>query len=415
MFKYIISILIMFNLSIDAKIIVNKSTKTVEGIGVGLNREEAVNNAIIEALGQLNGINIQQQKFISDTSIESSTEDSSTYIYNNTINRVTKGKVDSYSILEVTKYDNEFEARVSISKTKIIRSYKTPGLNTKNRRNIVVVPTYSEKEFYNILGEKKNYFNIRNNFTQELISSITKTRKFNILDRKFNQAFNNERKILKSYDSQKGEILKLGKVLGADYLFITKIIELDINLDSSASKIVANFTESKKVNATIEYNIVTLSTREIKWADTKSYNFEVNSKTKEQSFIDALKQISERITSELIENIYPIKIIHKNGKELTLNQGSIPIGTKFEVFKLGKKIYDSYNKEFLGQDEILVGEIKVTRALSKVSKANIIKGNISNGYICRKVQIEANNHSSIPKNYGGIKKTANGGVILPFD
>ena len=47
---------------LNAQVITETTTKTSRGEGEGLSRQEAINNAIIEALGKLNGIRIESIK-----------------------------------------------------------------------------------------------------------------------------------------------------------------------------------------------------------------------------------------------------------------------------------------------------------------------------------------------------------------
>lgn len=419
MIKYLISFVLFLSFTLEAGVVVNKTSRTVEGVGIGQSRTEAVNNAIVEALGQLNGTYISKRTFISDTSVETSKGDSSVYIYNNNINRVTKGRVDSYSILEVDELDGEYEARVSITKTKVTKKYKVPGYK-KNRRTVAVIPSYTSQGGYSILRSVKSSRNVSQRLTQELVSSITQTRKFTVLDREANEAYRSEKAVILSRDAGKDELLKLGQVLGADYLLVTNLTELNISEDNGGNAIAANMSSSYKAFATVQYRIIAMASRQIKWSNTTTYEFEPAGASDEQIYLDSLKKISQKITTELIENIYPIKIVNAQNGQITINQGSLAKGTQYEVYKLGKKLYDSYTKESLGRAETLIGKIEITRSLPKYSVAKIIEGKAYKGNICRTIASSRGSSSDYfdnPKeeDFGGIKKREGGGVDLPFD
>lgn len=415
-------LLVLFGLSIlNAQVVVNKKTRTADGVGTGLSREEAVSNAISEACGQLNGVSIQKKTVMENLSIESSNGDKSTFKYNGTIDRVTKGRVDSYRIEEVFKDDNGlYEAHVTVSKTKVTKRYKTPGHKASNRRSVAVVPSYSGKQAYNVLGRLKSPRDISQRITQELVSSITKTRKFTVLDREANQAYANEKSLLLSRDAGKDEILKLGNVLGADYLFLTNISEFRVENETSTLSITGESETTLKAYVTVQYRIVAMATRQIKWSNTSTFEFEPSGNTADQIYLDVLKKVSGDLTYELIENIYPIKVtgVSANG-ELILNQGTLSVGSQYDIFKLGKKLYDSYTKEYLGRDEIHVGKIEIARSLSKISYAKVVSGDVKKGNICRKIKSNNNldeeeieiTEADKPSD---VQQIEGGGVVLPF-
>lgn len=419
MFKKLLIALTLILTASSAEVVTKTTVKTAEGVGIGITRAEAVNNAIIEALGQISGTYVDKVSIATAATVNSTEGNSAAYIYSNRIRKITRGKVDSYSILDVSDFGNgEYEARVSITKTKVTKKYKTPGLSPKNRRAIAIVPSYTNQASYSILGQIKSPRDASQRMTQELVSSITKTRKFTVLDREANSAYRNEKSVIASRDASKEELLKLGQVLGADYLLVSNLTELSVSKDSGTSAIAANMSDSYKGYATVQYRIIAMATRQIKWSNTMSLEFEPNGNSYEQVYLDSLKILSQKITTELMENIYPIKIVDTSSGKITINQGSLEVGQEYDVYKLGKKIYDSYTKESLGRTETKVGKIKIVRSIAKMSIAEVIDGKVSKGNICR--TSETSNSSTYFDNpteedYGGAKVTEGGGVVLPFD
>ena len=421
MIKKLLFILLLGLSSLFAEVVVDKKTRVVEGTGEGLSRVEAVNNALIEALGQLNGVYIKKQTIVEGVSVESSKGDFSAFTYNSKIDKVTKGRVDSYSILEVSEIgDGKYEAVVSVKKTKITKSYKTPGVDHKKRRSLVVVPSYSGRSNFSILGRTKSNQDVSQRLTQELVSSLTKTRKFNVLDREANQAYANEKSVLLSQDAGNDEILKLGNVLGADYLVVSNITEFRTYYDKQTVNITGQSTESLKAYATIQYRIIAMATRQVKWSSTSTFEFEPEGSTYEQVYLNVLQRISNDLTYEVIENIYPIKVADVSGNGQVILSQSVAEGSEYEIYTLGKKIYDPYTKEFLGQDEILSGKIKITRKLPKISYGTLIEGKAKKGDICRRVKSlhvdEAEPELTEADKPSDVKSVdGSGGVKLPFD
>lgn len=385
--------------------------------GYGLTKTQAIQNALIEATKQQNGAIIQSVKSVFKTYAQQSTSNNGENSYQTLmqdgvaqkIRVATKGYIDKYEIVDIIEHPSDFEAKIKVTTVE----YKTPGHSVHKRRKIVVIPSYTDSIMYRVLNGYKSAKEISVSLNQELISSLTQTRKFSILDRENNHAYNLEKDVILSADAHKDELLKLGNVVGADYLIISDITDFKI-LNKTTTVLEQKITKLKAI-ATIKYRIIAMATRQIKWSNTKTFEFTPKGKTTEQVFINVLKQISEALTYEIIENIYPIKIadISANGNVI-LNQ-SLKLNSIYEVYALGNKLFDSYTKEFLGYDEIHTGTIQVIRSLPKVSYAKIIKGDAQKGSICRKSknkvkkqknnqQSTSNNTISNGKKYIAIKK-----------
>ena len=400
-----------------AEIVTTTNEKKATGIGYGTSRDDAVNNAIIEALGQITGVKISKTAIKETLSIKNQDGKKLDMTYNGEIKKVTKGKVDAYQILNVMEKENgQFVAEVEVVNTEITKKYKTPGLNASNRRSIVVVPANFKDENFNIINEVKSSRDININLSQELLNSITQTRKFNVLDREESRAFYNEQNIFRSEDTNKDEAIKLGNVLGADYLLLTSIKDINIR-KKAVNNYIASTNDSYEVSTTIQFKVITTSTRQVKFSNTRTYNFEPSGNSNKEIYYNSLNEISNKIATELIENIYPITVIAINDNEIILNQGNMVVGSKYEVYKLGEKIIDNYTKESLGKTEIKVGVIEIIRALPKISMAKILEGTTEERNIVRTFYSSEKNQLEYQKigkeSDTQIKK--GGGVVLPFD
>lgn len=414
MFKKLI-LSVIFTIISFAEVVSTTSVKSAEGIGIGVSREEAVSNAIAEALGQINGIKISKESLKTVHSVKTNDGHEGIYTYNNSIKRITSGRADSFKIIDVNEFEGRFEARVEVIKSRTTKVYKTPGLNPNNRRSIIVLPANLVGGTFISSDEYKSSSLVNINLSQELINSITQTRKFNVLDREENRAYYNEKSILQSTDSGKNEILKLGQVMGTDYILLTSIKDFNISKEK-ANKYISSLNDSYDASVTIQFKVITMATRQIKFSNTRTYNFKPSGKNQNQLYYDALKYISNKISSELIENIYPLKVSSVEGGNIVLNQGNLLEGSKYEVFKLGKKIIDSYTKESLGRSETKTGTIEIVRSLPKYSVAKIVEGKVSKGDVARTLFVDESS-SGIYNKIGkesNAEVTESGGVKLPF-
>ncbi|WP_096025030.1 hypothetical protein [Campylobacter lanienae] len=354
--------------ALNAEVLTHTSTKTAMGEGHGLTREEAINNAIIEAIGKINGVNINSIKK-SNTQAQSDNSGSNIVdAYSNDISKATKGRADSYEIISTNQDSTgKWVAVVEIKNSKTTKSYKAPGLDNKQRRSLAVFnASYGDTRG---LGE---------NLKIHIISNLTKSRKFNILDRDNGGYYEMEKALIKSSNVNSDEIYKLKNVLGSDYLMI-----FDIKAAQARTK-QSNLTGQNitKAEFAVDYQVILFATREVKYSNTLTMSVSVKDDLKSNE--EAYKKIADKITSDILNAIYPLKIASVNGQEVVFTQ-NLNVGERFECFSQGKALKDSYTKQSTSdmRVETRAGQVEITRADPKLSYAKIIDGQMKEGYICR--------------------------------
>ncbi|MDF1875240.1 hypothetical protein JHD48_05805 [Sulfurimonas sp. SAG-AH-194-I05] len=362
--------------------------KSKEYSGYGANKTEALQNALIEAVKQKNGGYISSVKKVfrsySQNSIATDVGSASVTSMKDGMRQklkiATSGFISSYDILDMIKHPDDYEAVIRVYTVE----YRTPGNSAHKRRKMVIVPSYTENIAFNVLGKRKTPKDVSYNLAQELTNTLTQTRKFSVLDRANQRAYASEKQLILSPNAHKDEILKLAQVLGADYLVVSTIKELKITNTKKMIRSIGREVSSLKAYATVNYQILTMATRQIKWSNTMDFEFKPKGKSDQQIFYNTLRKISQDLTNEIIENIYPIRISKISGNGDAILSQSAKLGTMYDVFDLGEKLFDPYTKEFLGYDEVYTGRIEVVRSLAKVAYGRIIQGEVYKNNICRK-------------------------------
>lgn len=211
------------------------------------------------------------------------------------------------------------------------------------------------------------------------------------MDRQAGEALAVERDIILN-DANKDEALKLGQNLGTDYILLYTIS--DVNTTNKNYSIIGSGSSSK-VSVSINYQVITFATRQIRFAD--SINLDIKSK----DYDSILNDIASTIVLNTQAAIYPPKIEKISNNQAVFTQ-SLPINTQLECYKKGDKIYDSYTKELNGYEEIFSALVQVTNANAKTSYAKILEGNANKGDICRFKNI-GNNSTSNDANGKDVK------------
>ena len=381
---------------LNAEVVTHTSTKAATGEGHGLTREEAINNAIIEAVGKISGINISSMKRSSTQAISDNSGSNIVDAYSNDISKATKGRADSYEIISANQDSTgKWVAVVEIKNSKTTKSYKAPGLGNKQRRSLAVF----NASYGDIRG-------LGENLKTHIISNLTKSRKFNILDRDNGGYYEMEKALIKSSNANSDEIYKLKNVLGSDYLMI-----FDVKAAQARTK-QSNLTGQNitKAEVAVDYQVILFATREVKYSNTLTMSVSVKDDLKSNE--EAYKKIADKITSDILNAIYPLKIASVNGQEVVFTQ-NLSVGERFECFSQGKALKDSYTKQSTSdmRVESKVGEVEITRATPKLSYAKIIDGQMKEGYICRPLGGDLGYSQGRDANY---QLNDGGGVNLGF-
>ena len=365
--KYLF-IFVFLACALNAEIVTHTSTKIASGEGHGLTREEAINNAIIEAVGKISGVNVSSMKRSSTQAISDNSGSNIVDTYSNDISKATKGRADTYNIISAEQDGSgRWIAVVEIKNSKTTKSYKAPGLDNKQRRSLSVFnASYGETRG---LGES---------LKSHVITNLTQSRKFNILDRDNGGYYEMEKALISSGNAGGDEIYKLKNVLGSDYLMIFNIKGAQARTKQS------NLTSKNitKAEVAVDYQVILFATREVKYSNTLTMSVSVKDDLKSNEA--AFKKIADKITSDILNAIYPLKIANINGQEVVFTQ-NLSVGERFDCFSQGKALKDSYTKQGTGdmRVETRAGQVEITRADPKLSYAKIIEGNMKEGYICR--------------------------------
>jgi len=394
-------LLLLFSTSLFAEVEIEK----VRVLGYGVSANTAIQEALIESLKQRKGISINSIRTFENDILEyaesidgqSSSEVEINKLMQSKITETTQGIIHNYRIIENNKVaENEWEAELEI----VFKKYKTPGISPHSRRKIAIMPFRTLKNQYQINDKIYSANETSRQFAQHLTNHITHSRRFSVLDREYMDEYLKEKNIALSKNSSLDEQMKLGEVLGVDYMIVGKIGQASIDKNTEYLDLIGETLITRGAEFNVDYRIIVMPTRQIKWSDTVSMSIGSNAMeglTKNatdnvihQRVMDYFAQI---ISDQLLANIFPIKVINtsKRLKTITLNQGgkSLKVGDFYEVMGLGEEMFDPYTQESLGQDEEWIATAKISKVLPKFSKAKVTKGNIEDirkGDIVRKQQ-----------------------------
>ncbi|OOX94145.1 hypothetical protein BOO83_05295 [Campylobacter coli] len=394
----VLFILLTFFAFLNAKVITTSTTKQVQGEGYGATYEQAVSKALADAISRMYGGSLSQSTNFKTKSIKDKSGQNLEKSFNDEIRRATKGSFDSYQVISKIQTDDGFNVKVVIKKTTTTKKYQVPGLSADNRRSITVFDSTPDPT-------KRG---IGSALQQKIISDLLQSRKFNVLDRDSNGYYEMEKALIKSGDATSDEVYKLKNVLATDYILLFSISGLEGKQKTS------NLTGKTKteVEVVVDYRVLLFATRQIKFSNTLT--MKINLKDDSLSASEsALDQIASRISGDILNAIYPLKVVSVENNEVIFSQ-TLNQGDAYECFALGKTVKDAYTKENTGRIETKTGTIEIARTTPKLSYAKITEGSVKVGDICRPLNIGSSGNGYTIGRDANYKIEENGGVNLGF-
>ena len=356
---------------------------SVETEGRGVSLKEALDQALTEAIGRVNGKSIESSTLLKTSEkFEERNENSDYYVskeYQDTITSKTKGQVKEYSVLSKNQ-ENDSKTWVVKVKATIAR-YKVS--KSAQRKRIAVLPLQARGDCCKTMGSDANPKFAAEELSRGLSNALVQSRKFTVLDRDYINERSSEKNVLNSGEVPPEELAKLGQELFSDYIMVGTITTAKATEITKTMR--TNNMTFQELNGIVQfsYRIIDVPTSQIKFSSNASIAISNNELKKEGlSNLNSPAEIlygllnigAKRIGENVLNAIFPILVESIKGKYLVLGQGgeTIKKGQRMQLILRGEKITDSYTKESLGRSEEVIGEIEITGVTPKQSYAKVI-------------------------------------------
>ena len=345
--------------------------------GFGETYQQALSSALLEAVRQVRGLEVGTEKTLKSTLIQSIDKDGALILGNDRIseNIYTKsqGWIKTYEILEVIEPDKkggqwEVHALVTVPVNK-------GAIKDDNRKTIAVLPF--EIAYKEIMKKNTRLVvdDLSERVSESMLSELTQSRKFAVVNRSYDKHFNKERALLKSDKVSSAEASRLGQKLGADFIIVGKIHSLSLTKNDQNFYGAENSSFSFDADVSLFYSVIEAATEKVMWADTVDYRYSGEDETRFVS--EFIAGLSSGIVTNVMDVIYPVKILDLQGEEdILLNQGGkrLQVGLLMDVFTKGKTFRDPDTDMAISTDGKKIAQIEITDVLPKYSIAKIVGG-----------------------------------------
>ncbi len=235
----------------------------------------------------------------------------------------------------------------------------------------------------------------------EIEASLTALHKFNVVTRR-KEALQQvrEEEIFATTDAAAGDAAEPGNLKNADYLLLPEVTRFAFYSDCRKVPNLENkYFRTDHGSLEVSCQILDSRTGEIKTTITAKKGFSsrermVNGRHRVPSagrFATLAEGVAAKIADQLVETVFPIRIITIKEETLYLNRGKdggLHTGDILNVYSPGETLVDPDTGEKLGTTEEYVGRIKVSRVSPKFTTATILpqkrRGEIAVGCIVRK-------------------------------
>ena len=346
-------------------------TVSVNSKGYGDGPESALNSALTQAIGQVNGRSIDSDTLLTTTEKTSTKNDESDYLssrdFKESIKSKTKGVVESYSIISNAKDDSglwvaEITAQIARFKTS----------KSANRKRIAVIDLIGRQGCCLTAEGELNPDVAAYEVSSAISNFLVQSRKFTVLDRSFQGFAETERNTLKNSENMPvRELAKLGQELFADMILVGNLNSIRLQKAQRKMNTSDRVLEYLAGNIATNIRIIDTATGQIKFSSSLRMNPKDLDLNLGSDIFTISKKVGERVGFTVLNAIYPIQVTGVTEKIVVdLNTGGdvVSVGQVFDLMLLGEKIKDAYTKESLGKRETKIGTVEITQVSPKQSR-----------------------------------------------
>lgn len=233
--------------------------ETVEVRARGASLQAAVQNALVEAASQVNGVLVEssqvRKQVESVLAAGSDVNALSGETFQSSITTATKGLIKRY---EIVSFSTTSSGVVEATVRAVLSRYDVGA--AANRKRIAVLPFRTGEGIFRVGDQAADPVRLEQQLRQLITEQLVQSRRFAILDREFSREIQSERDRLLGPDSNPEERARLGRELGTDYILAASLDEFRLTNDKGAFRASGREYERLGASAKFSYRIIELAT-----------------------------------------------------------------------------------------------------------------------------------------------------------
>lgn len=367
---------------------------SVAAKGVGMTPGAAVNEALKNAIMQVNGVSVDASSanlnvlahaassvdIYSDQGHDWAKANATLQgqAYADQIIAESKGVISSFRITKVVPPTAKSDGSYSVDIEAKVAKFSVPA--DAGKIKIVVAPIRTKARTFDIGGRTVPANEVLDILHRQIVDALTQTGRFTVLDRQYSDEIQNELNMIDSGQSVKTDMAKLGQALTADLVWVG---ELDsFAYTRSARQLQSSDRELVSYGGgwSMSQRLINLATRQIQQSSTLQGTAPAIAPTTMSRGIDANKtlagmetEIAKSAAEAILLRTFPISIVERTGNQVVLSQGGAALKPKsrYRVYLLGKELKDPQTGQSLGKMESPCCEVVIDRVAPNVSYATL--------------------------------------------
>ena len=316
---------------------------SVTANGYGQTEAQALSDAVINGVAQVNGETVAASMRVTTTSTASTSgAESGSRTIEEDIQRRTRGVVKAWKPVSVNATGaGDFSATVQVSVAVLKRSEQL------KRMKLAVVPS------------RRGDPALSATLAEEVVSNLATSRKFAIMDRKNNDAIASQLNRIRTGGGAIEDQVRLTGEVAPDFLVVVTLEPVGRN--------------SAKPSVVGSLEVIDFSSRQVKFSEKKSFPFKVGD---ESSNRRRIAMLGKGLSRAVIQTVYPPIVVGMDEGFITIGQGSdfFNKGDVLVVKKMGNAIRDPHTGEFLSNEQTEVGKAEITYVDERIARAKVSGG-----------------------------------------
>jgi hypothetical protein len=340
--------------------------REVIATGNGGDPGKATVDAIENAIAQVGGMRISTATSLSMSEVTKGGNTTIEENFKQNIEKMTRGVIKSYSVLESGTSPGSGRAFVKIKA--IIPSYKAS--EQLKRLKLAVMPV-------TVTGGARGRpeaAEFAESVSAALEAYLTQTRKFAMIDRRFTDSSNRELAGVNARNAPIEETVKVGVRVGADYIVLAALKDFAPQ-QQQQQRVTGRVVTRSVAPVGIDVRVIDIATGQIKFAQTYNNPGRLPSSV---SMGQYAADIGADLGQVIGTAIYPIAVVGGTESEVTFNQGgeTVQVGRIYRLVSLGQNLVDPYTRESLGQEEREVARAEVISVTDRTATAKVVSGRL---------------------------------------
>lgn len=365
----------------------------VNSKGVGMTPGAAVNEALKNAVMQVNGVTVDAASanlnvvahatstvdVYSDQGHDSAkaTATLKGQAYADAIVAESHGMISSFRITNIQAPERDGGSYIVDIEAKVAK-YAAPA--DAGKIKIVVAPIRTRAKSFDIGGRAVPAAEVLDTLHRQIVDALAQTGRFTVLDREYTAEIENELDMISSGQTVNTDVAKLGQALSADLVWVGEINSLAYTRSAKELRISDRELVSYAGGWSMSQRMINLATRQIQQSSTlngtapsigpstMSRGIDGN-----QTLANMEADIAKKATEAILLRTFPIAIVERTGNQVVLSQGGAVLKPKarYRVYVLGKELKDPQTGQSLGKTEAPCCEVVIDRVTPNLSYATL--------------------------------------------